>query len=69
MESESQRRERAKEMCQNNEEIHFHTVSVSSFHRFLEFFCTEFDKRFKVAEVSDAGREAITVLTHTHREM
>ena len=69
MESESQRRERAKEMCQNNEEIHFHTFSVSSFHRFLELFCTEFDERFKVAEVCDAGREAITVLTHTHREM
>lgn len=69
MESESQRRERAKKMCRNNEEIHFHTFSVLSFHRFLELFCTEFDKRFKVAEVCDAGREAITVLTHTHREM
>jgi SAM-dependent methyltransferase len=69
MESELQRRERAKEMCRSNEEIHFHTFSVSSFHRFLELFCAEFDKKFKVAEVCDGGREAITVLTRMDGEI
>ena len=68
MESESQRRERAREMCRNNVEIHFHTFSASSFHRFLELFCTEFDKRFDVAEVCDIGREVITVITRVREE-
>jgi SAM-dependent methyltransferase len=69
MESESQRRERAKEMCRNNQEIHFHTFSAISFYHFLELFCAEFDKRFEVAEVCDAGREVITVLTRVDEEM
>lgn len=58
-----ERRERAEEICRANSEIHFHTFSVASFRRLLEFFAVSLDGRFRVVEIREAGGEVIAVIS------
>ena len=65
MPSDQQLVERAELMLDHEVEIHFHTFSVDSFKRLLDYFCAELDHRMRVKEYAPIVGEIVSVLEKT----